>query len=226
MKLWSRSTIAGVAFAFASGIPVLAQSQSDFVTVETRPERSSNGDTPPNRVKVEGSAVNARDPISPVKNKWHLDKKFWALWLPAIGMQLTDAAMTQYCVAQPDCRERNPLLGRRPSPLLIYGFKAGVVGVSYWFSRAGRQHRDKSWIAYPIMLSAFGAAAVVSNSITLSRLGTPQPSAVTTPASVSPRCCAVAASFTRGIQFSSIPPANFESIPVKLRYKLIAPRGN
>jgi hypothetical protein len=154
------------------------------------------------------------------------------MWLPAIAVQVGDAALTQQCLTHPDCREGNPLLGKRPSPWLLYGVKVGAVGISYLYSRAARQSRDKSWLAYPITLTAFGSAGVVNNAIVLSNLGT-QPHQDQALAMSKQSTVASASGCAACITFASVGHSVSPSLtqrtvsgPVKLKYELRAPKAN
>lgn len=167
MKLILHLALLGFVFLRFAGSCTLGQEQTN-VPGRSKP---SNQTSRPSNVTIDARTANLNPDIS-AKSKRHWDKKFWAMWLPAIAVQVGDAALTQQCLTHPDCREGNPLLGKRPSPWLLYGIKVGVVGVSYLCSRAARQDRDKSWLAYPIALTFWGSAGVVNNAIVLSHLDT------------------------------------------------------
>lgn len=225
MTITLRVALLGFIFLRSVGSCTFGQGQANVPGLST----PSNPASRPSDVSVDVRTANRDHDIS-AKSKKHWDKKFWAIWLPAIAVQVGDAALTQQCLTHPDCREGNPLLGKRPSPWLLYGVKVGAVGISYLYSRAARKGRDKSWLIYPIAFTVLGSAGVVNNSIVLSRLGT-QPSqdqalamskqSVVASASGCAACITLA-SFRHFVPSSLT--QHTVSDPVKLRYELRAPK--
>jgi hypothetical protein len=221
MKLTLHLALLSFVFLRFAGSCTLGQAQTNVPGLS----KPSNQTSRPSNVTIDARTANLKPDIS-AKSKRHWDKKFWAMWLPAIAVQVGDAALTQQCLTHPDCREGNPLLGKRPSPWLLYGVKVGVVGVSYLYSRAARQGRDKSWLAYPIALTVLGSAGVVNNAIVLSHLDTQprQDQALatikqSTVANVSGcAACITLASFSHFVPSSLTQPTVSDS--VKLKYEL------
>jgi len=50
-------------------------------------------------------------------------------------LNILDAAQTASCMRKPNCHERNPILGKRPSDAAVIGFKTGIGVLHYGASR-------------------------------------------------------------------------------------------
>ena len=114
MKLTLHLALLSFVFLRFAGSCALGQAQTNVPGLS----KPSNQTSRPSNVTIDARTANLKPDIS-AKSKRHWDKKFWAMWLPAIAVQ--DAALSQQCLTHSDCREGNPLLGKRPSPWLLYG---------------------------------------------------------------------------------------------------------
>jgi hypothetical protein len=152
-----------VGIFLASAIPLSGQKPPSPESPAAPEKRFS----PPEREKgVNPSAL----PIHRGPKKHKYDKKFWSVWIPTIAIQFADAGMTSYCLQYPDCREGNPIFGRRPSNLKVYSIKAGAVALGLFFSHKLRTEGTKSWLLPPGIMMVTGIAAVIDNGIVLSKI--------------------------------------------------------
>lgn len=77
----------------------------------------------------------------------HLGKPFWVPWIANFGMLIATTEMTQSCLhARPQpCVEGDPILGKRPSRLEIYGVRGGLLAGAFYFARRSKLHGGSSW---------------------------------------------------------------------------------
>ena len=113
---------------------------------------------PPSPIASTRSAVSFR-PASPI-NARTADSKFLLLNGSLLAMAAFDVEMTQRCLADHHCRERNPLMPSSQAGQLSLnlGLIAGVSGASYWLKR----HRSGAWW-FP---STTGIAAHMAGAVT------------------------------------------------------------
>jgi hypothetical protein len=126
-----------------------------------------------------------------LENRPRLTKKYWELWVPAIGLQIADTEFTEHCLQNhAACNEVNPIFGRHPSRAKLYSVKLGYTGMAMFFSQKWwrdpygyTDYAEKLPIAFD-MIGAAGAGLDV--------IGYPWGSPIVHPTS------AAAARFSRG----------------------------
>lgn len=86
-------------------------------------------------------------PMIPIAPHARLGKLFWVPWIANFGMLVATTEMTENCLhARPEpCVEGDPILGKRPSRLEIYGIRGGLLAGAFYFARRSKLHGGSSW---------------------------------------------------------------------------------
>lgn len=101
------------------------------------------------------------EPVAAAPLSGVFDRKFVALAVTSVAMNIADVELTHSCLVKHTCSEGNPLLGRSPSRARMYGFTVPVLTVGILMSAHFRKKAPdkKAWIIP--MLSVCGGKGVV-----------------------------------------------------------------
>jgi hypothetical protein len=121
------------------------------------------------RPQVQARSDNSSDK-PPVVARQTLGKPFWVWWAVLGSLAVADNELTAQCVHNSNCSELNPILGRKPTRLELYGVKVSLLGALCYFSSRRKIQGKTDW-KLPLMVGipVYGAAAI-SNAIQLSRI--------------------------------------------------------
>ena len=109
----------------------------------------------------------------------HLGKKFWIPWILNAAFTVTSIELTENCLHSHQCVEGNPLFGKRPSRLELYGVRRGLLGAGFYLARKSKQDGGSAWKYTTVgVTTAFAADTAWDAYGTATRGGTQHPSMV------------------------------------------------
>ncbi len=92
-----------------------------------------------------------------------LDKKFWALWVPAIALMVANVEYTASCVRNHTC-QGFLLYGNRPTRLRLYAINGGYAALNFYVSQAWKRDPDGvtwGWQYPPLFVAAANGIPLV-----------------------------------------------------------------
>lgn len=106
---------------------------------------------------VSSSSLAQLAPVSPktsfvlaqAPSKKIVDKKFLLFNGLAFGMAIFDVEMTQRCIANQHCQEKNPLMPSSHAGQL--GLNLALISGTTWVSYKQKEHNSKTWWLPPLM---------------------------------------------------------------------------
>lgn len=154
-------------FVAIQSVPLLAQGNqttpvnTDHSSVGTQPGAEAQKNRSNNQLTAQSSNGQEEPVLYPKRER--LDKKFWALWAPAIVLTIADVEITASCVQRAGCYESNPVYGPHPSRLRLYAIRGGITGVAFYLSQRWKRDRHGItiyWNYLPVALTAINGFAV------------------------------------------------------------------
>jgi len=98
--------------------------------------------------------------ITPARRE--LGRSFWVPWGILAGLAVADNELTATCVHNPNCVEANPILGRRPTRLELYGVKGTLLGTAFYLSQKRKREGKSDWkIPLLIGIPVYGSVVIL-----------------------------------------------------------------
>ena len=106
------------------------------------PPRIEQFPTPP-RVSTDQEVPRVRRPLG---------RRFWVSWAALAALTVASTELTMACTHRPGCTEGNPIWGKHPTRLEMYGIRGGLLGAGFLLSRSLRRDGDTWWKLMPAVV--------------------------------------------------------------------------
>lgn len=140
-----------------SGYCVLASAQATNSPIP--PSKPSSGEGVDSQVPGDLTTTSIdREVVLRQNVHPHLGKIFWSLWVANLALTVASIELTENCVRSHQCDEGNPLLGKRPSRLELYGVRLGLLGAGFYVARKSKLDGSSAWkYMTAVVTTAFAA---------------------------------------------------------------------
>lgn len=161
MRILGPLTLAIVSLFIGFARPVVAQQEAKNNLPDT-PVPSISQIHPPEMSSGTLVGVSAQDtndsPTIPVRRT--LGKAFWIPWAANIGLTVASVELTEHCLSRGTCVEGDPIFGKDPGRLKLYGIRGSALGAAFYFSRRSKLKGTSDWKFVPFLMLPVNAADV------------------------------------------------------------------